>query len=131
MKDANGCIASDNAKCAETTAAPTQKKANSATTTTREVNTFTVKESNNKNVSIKVYPNPFQSRVQFEVNVQEAGNATLEIFNMMGQKVKTVYNGHLNKGVQYFTTELPAGTHQLIYTLQTENEKMSGKMIRE
>ena len=129
VKDENGCIASDDTECKAATAATSQKNANPVAT--REVNTFTIKESKDKNVSIKVHPNPFQSRVQFEVNVQEAGHGTLEIFNMMGQKIKTVYAGQLNKGVQYFTTEMPAGTHQLIYTLQTENERMSGKMIRE
>jgi hypothetical protein len=95
------------------------------------VNIFTIKESKDKNVSIKVYPNPFQSWVQFEVNVDEAGYGTLEIYNMMGQKVKTVSAGQLNKGLKYFSTELPAGTHQLIYTLQTEKEKLSGRMIKE
>ena len=133
VKDENGCISSDDAACDQAASATAQRTSErkASPASTREVNTFTIKESNDKNVSIKVYPNPFQSRVRFEVNVQETGYGTLEIFNMMGQKVKTVYAGQLNKGLQYFSAELPAGTHQLIYTLQTETEKMSGKLIRE
>jgi hypothetical protein len=132
VKDGNGCISGDDAECA--TATTSNREVNKTekqqpATVRKEVSTFTVKES--KNISIKVYPNPFQSRVQFEVNVDEAGYGSLEIYNMMGQKIKTIYAGQLNKGLQYFSTIVPAGTHQLVYILRTGEQKVSGTVIRE
>jgi hypothetical protein len=132
VKDMNGCISSDDTECpAATTSNREDKKTErqNTSTQTKEVSTFTVKE--NKNVSIKVYPNPFQSKVQFEVNVVEAGYGTLELYNISGQKIKTIYAGQLNKGLQYFSAIVPPGTHQLVYILRTENEKISGSVIRE
>lgn len=132
VKDVNGCMATNDAECASATTSNrevnnTEKK--QPESVRKEVSTFTIKES--KNVSIKVYPNPFQSRVQFEVNVDEAGYGTLEIYNMMGQKLKTIHSGQLNKGLQYFSAIVPPGTHQLVYILRTGDEKISGSVIRE
>ncbi|MFM7838899.1 MAG: hypothetical protein ACKO6K_04980, partial [Chitinophagaceae bacterium] len=44
-------------------------------------------------VTVKTVPNPFGSKVRFVINAPQAGNGVLEIFNTMGQKVKTVYQG--------------------------------------
>jgi hypothetical protein len=132
VKDGNGCVSGNDSECA--TANTSNREINKTDkqqpeTVRKEISTFTVIES--KNVNIKVYPNPFQSRVQFEVNVEEAGYGSLEIYNMMGQKIKTIYAGQLNKGVQYFSAIVPPGTHQLVYILRTGEQKVSGTMIRE
>jgi hypothetical protein len=50
---------------------------------------------------------------------------------MTGQKIKTIYAGQLNKGLQYFSAIVPPGTHQLVYILRTGEEKISGSVIRE
>ena len=39
--------------------------------------------------------------------------------------------GKLNKGVQYFSTIVPPGTHKLVYILRTGEQKVSGTVIRE
>lgn len=132
VKDDNGCISGDDAECATAITSNREVKKSEKQqpeNVRKEVSTFTVNE--NKQASIKVYPNPFQSKVQFEVNVDEAGYGSLEIFNMMGQKIKTIYAGQLNKGLQYFSAIVPAGTHQLVYILRTGEQKVSGTVIRE
>jgi hypothetical protein len=40
-------------------------------------------------------------------------------------------NPPINKGVQFFYANIPIGTHQLIYTLKTVNEKVSGRMMKQ
>jgi hypothetical protein len=50
------------------------------------------------------YPNPFNSTVTLQFELPEAGQARLEIFNLLGQKVATVLN-----------ETLPAGTHTRLW----------------
>ncbi len=44
------------------------------------------------------YPNPFNPATTINFSLQSPGDVTLEVFNIMGQKVKTVLNGQLNAG---------------------------------
>lgn len=48
------------------------------------------------------YPNPFNSTTTFTLNLNEAGRATLRVFNVLGQEAATVWD-----------RDLPAGIHRL------------------
>ena len=81
-------------------------------------------------VTVNAYPNPFSDNVNFVVDSKTSGYATLEVYNMMGQKVKTVYQGNIMAGTQRFSLYL--GTQQranLFYVLRVGNEKVSGKLL--
>ncbi|HEV8284113.1 MAG TPA: T9SS type A sorting domain-containing protein [Chitinophagaceae bacterium] len=81
--------------------------------------------------TVKAYPNPFSDRVKFIVTTPIAGKGTLEVYNMMGQRVKTIYQGLISAGTQTFELSLP--TQQianLIYVLRVGNKKMSGKLLQ-
>ena len=70
--------------------------------TTKSIdNTNLVLQEGNQ-VAVKAYPNPFNDKVRFVVNSPDAGNGSLEIYNMLGQRVQTVYQGHINAGNQKF-----------------------------
>ena len=134
VKDESGCISSDETNCEETSALPQQKnsdneKNQTAETTIKDVITLPVNAE--KNFSIRAFPNPFQSRIIFEVNAEQEGVGTLELFTIMGQKIMTVYSGKLNKGIQYFSANVPQGMHQIVYTLQTGKEKVSGRVMKQ
>lgn len=61
------------------------------------------------------YPNPFTSKVTFSFNVQEREHTTLEIFDMNGNKVRTLFNGKARPGQDY-QVELDAnGLNQGMY----------------
>jgi hypothetical protein len=80
---------------------------------------------------VKAYPNPFNDRVKFAVTAPEAGNGSLEIYNILGQKVKTVYQGHINAGSQTF--ELAISKKQqatLIYIFRVGDKKVTGKLLQ-
>ncbi|KAA9034434.1 T9SS type A sorting domain-containing protein [Ginsengibacter hankyongi] len=81
--------------------------------------------------TVKAYPNPFNTQVKFVVNAAHAGNGTLEIFNIVGQKVKTVYHGHVAAGVNNFDMNLPGQKNaNLIYRFILDNKVVTGKLIQ-
>ncbi len=76
------------------------------------------------------YPNPFNSSTIISFNLQERDYVVLEIFNLLGEKVKTLINEFK-----------PAGTHTILfeadrlvsgsyfYVLRTQNFTQTKKMI--
>jgi len=81
------------------------------------------------------FPNPFNPTTTISFSLKEAGNVKIEIFNLRGQKVKTLINGLL-----------PAKNHQIVwngkddrgksvssgiyfYKMKTANYTASRKMI--
>jgi hypothetical protein len=88
-------------------------------------------ESTSTETTVKAYPNPFSDRIKFLVNSSVAGNGSLEIYNMMGQKVKTVYTGFINAGSQTFELSMPAQqVANLVYVLRVADKKMTGKILQ-
>ena len=82
-------------------------------------------------MGIKAIPNPFADRVRFAVTTERSGNGSLDVFNMQGQKVKTVYSGFMPAGTSYYDLEITGqSTGQLLYVLRIGSEKLSGKLIR-
>ncbi len=82
-------------------------------------------------MGVKAIPNPFADRVRFAVTTERSGNGSLDIYNMQGQKVKTVYSGFVPAGTSYYDLEITGqSTGQLVYVLRIGSEKLSGKLIR-
>jgi hypothetical protein len=81
--------------------------------------------------TVKAYPNPFSDRIKFMVTSSVAGNGNLEVYNMMGQKIKTVYQGYITKGTQTFELSLPKqNVGNLVYVLRIGDKKMTGKILQ-
>jgi len=120
-----GCV-SDTFSCANALAdCPTASASLSQRTT------VTTHEPQQTLPTVKAYPNPFDNKVTFEVNVATAGDASLEIYNAMGQKLKTVYQGHLNAGKQLFELAMPKQQQAtLIYVFRSGDKKISGKLLQ-
>ncbi len=58
-------------------------------------------ESNNHPTHYKLYknyPNPFNSQTNIKYYLPKAGNVKIEIFDVLGQKVKTLINQNKNRG---------------------------------
>jgi len=88
-------------------------------------------ESPVSGTTVKAYPNPFSDRVKFMVTSTVAGNGNLEIYNMLGQKVKTVYQGYITAGTQIFELSLPnKQVGNLVYVLRIGDKKMTGKILQ-
>ena len=82
-------------------------------------------------ISLKALPNPFSDNVKFVLSAPQAGNGSLEIFNMLGQKVKTVFQGRIISGINTFQVNLPAmKSAELIYVLRVGDKKVTGKLLQ-
>lgn len=89
----------------------------------------------NKNIIISaVYPNPFTSQTQINIDVKENSRINIEVYNSLGVKVKSLANkefptGNYNinwNGKQENGHELPAGLY--LYKITTNNN--CSKVIR-
>jgi hypothetical protein len=81
--------------------------------------------------TVKAYPNPFSDRIKFVVNSSVGGNGVLDVYNMTGQKVKTVHQGYIAAGTQTFELSLPTQqVANLVYVLRIGDKKMTGKLLQ-
>jgi len=97
-------------------------------TTARVLGSATLEASS---VTVSAMPNPFSNQVRFMITNPEAGSGTLDIYNMTGQKIKTVYQGNIPAGVSYF--DLTLATKQVanhVYVLRIGDKKMTGKILQ-
>jgi hypothetical protein len=76
-------------------------------------------------------PNPFYSKIKFTLESEVSGQGSLEIYNILGQKVKTVYQGYIQKGqVQNIEYNVPeAHRSSLIYIFKVGEQRVTGKLI--
>ena len=54
------------------------------------------------NFSVSAFPNPFNPSTQIRIETKEAQKTAIEIFNLLGEKVKTLHNDFLPTGVSNF-----------------------------
>ncbi len=50
---------------------------------------------------IKGYPNPFNGLITIEISVAELAEYRIDLFNIRGQHIKSLYKGRLNRGKHY------------------------------
>ena len=110
--------------CTSSASCAAEGGTNRASSTTSELSTIS-------ETTVKAYPNPFSDRIKFLVNSSSAGRGSLDIYNMMGQRVKTVYQGYIGAGSQTFELSMPRQQiANLIYVLRIGDKKTSGKILQ-
>lgn len=75
------------------------------------------------------YPNPFNPTTTISFEIPESNNITIDIFDLTGAKVATVYNGRMEAGIHsmtYDASDLASGTY--VYQLTTNDLTVSRKM---
>lgn len=81
--------------------------------------------------SLKVYPNPFKDRLYFDLSWQKDADAKLEIYDITGAKLATVFNGSINGNEKYRLEYTPDNVRSgmLIYRLFIGEQIINGKII--
>jgi hypothetical protein len=75
-------------------------------------------------------PNPFNDRVRFTIESPVEGYGSLEVFNTLGQKVQTVFQGHVSAGVQRVDFSVPSSVRSnLIYVFRVGGHQVTGKLM--
>jgi hypothetical protein len=81
---------------------------------------------------LNVYPNPFTDKVTFDLRIQTDSRVTLEICNIMGTRIATVFDQHFNAGDSYRIEYTPenVSSGMLVYRLLLDKKVMFiGKLI--
>ncbi len=76
------------------------------------------------------YPNPFNNTTYVDMTLSNAADVSLEISNILGQRVKSVDYGHYGSGLHKIAIEsegLESGIY--FYTLNTGKDAVTRKMI--
>ncbi|OWY23585.1 T9SS C-terminal target domain-containing protein [Sphingobacteriales bacterium UPWRP_1] len=80
--------------------------------------------------SVKVCPNPMQQSAAVTLDMAQAGNAEVSVYNAAGQLVSNVFTGYLQPGrhiLNFAAADLPSGLYLL--ELTTNQSKQSVKLI--
>jgi hypothetical protein len=76
------------------------------------------------------YPNPFNPSTKIKFSLPNAGQVKLEVYNLLGEKVKTLVNEYLNSGnyeSEFNTENFSSGVY--LYKLSTDGFIQTKKMI--
>ena len=82
------------------------------------------------------YPNPFNPKTEIAFSVKEAGQATVEVYNVAGRVVRTLFEGEVEAGKDYklawdgtndFGEKCASGVY--FYRIAAPGFATSGKMV--
>ncbi len=76
------------------------------------------------------YPNPFNPATTISYTLKEVENIRLEVFNIQGQKIATLFEGKQQAGeheVQFDASDLSSGVY--MYRLQTGSQILTRQMV--
>lgn len=76
------------------------------------------------------YPNPFNPATQIKFSTKSSGTVILSVYNIIGQKIATLFNSYASANTLYSVTfdakNLPGGVY--LYSLRTPNGSEIKKM---
>lgn len=81
------------------------------------------------------YPNPFNQTTKIEFALAKSGFVTLQIYDLLGRKVRTLVSEHLSSGYKSVLWDgkndagKDAASGVYLYLLKTENYEESKKMV--
>ena len=81
--------------------------------------------------TLTVYPNPFTDKARFEFISPEAAQVRIEIYDINGKLVKTVFDQQIESNVTYQADFIPQGqaSSTYIYRMIIGNEVFNGKLV--
>jgi hypothetical protein len=126
----SGCTAGPTAGCDDIVTVCPQVASGASNQSQPAVQEITLQKLSSR-PKVTAAPNPFNDRIRFSLKSEVTGRGTLELYNMLGQKVKTVFQGQVNAGqVQTIEYAVPVSQRSnLIYVFRVGAEQTSGKLV--
>ena len=81
-------------------------------------------------LSLRNYPNPFKGSTTISYTLPEDGNASLKVYNILGEEVAALVNGYQSRGqynIQFNATNLSPGIYQYRLELSGKQEMVITK----
>jgi len=79
-----------------------------------------------------IYPNPFTTKANIQFTASESGRAVVELYNIAGTKIRTLFSANVVEGEVYNTSFgdalLPGGVY--VYKISNGKQKRTGKLIK-
>jgi len=79
-----------------------------------------------------IYPNPFTTKANIQFTASESGRAIIELYNIAGTKIRTLFSANVIQGEVYNTSFgdalLPGGVY--VYTISNGKQKHTGRIIK-
>jgi hypothetical protein len=94
--------------------------------------TEVTEQQQGQKMRVDAYPNPYNDNVKFVIESPVSGQGVLDVYNMLGQKVQTVYQGYIFAGKgQVVNYKVPVQNRtNLVYILRVGGQQVTGKLIR-
>lgn len=73
-----------------------------------------IESAENFITSLQTFPNPADQSTEISWTIRNSGQVSIELFNMVGEKINTVFNGNVQAGnqrTQFDTGRIPAGLY--------------------
>ena len=79
-----------------------------------------------------IYPNPFTTKANIQFTASEGGRAIVEVYNITGTKIRTLFSANVVQGEVYNASFgdalLPGGVY--VYTIRNGKQKHTGRIIK-
>lgn len=138
--DVAGCT--NTSSCA-TNPEPSSRISTTSNSTATEVTAVTNTENTNakavepyritlgSTTKVKALPNPYVDKLRFNLLSSVSGMGSLELYNVLGQKIGIVFEGYVDAGRE-FNKEYNVPTEKrgtLIYVFKVGDQRVTGKLI--
>ena len=82
------------------------------------------------NFEISAFPNPFNPETKVRIELSVGQDLEIDVFNLLGEKVKTIFNGYIKAGSRTFSWDaknnsgltLPAGIYFILVSSKEEQK---------
>jgi hypothetical protein len=89
-----------------------------------------IDEESALSAELALYPNPANNTVNIAVTAENTSEASITVYDFLGQTVSTVYNGSIPAGTQTHTVDLSSYAEGVYFvTLTQNNQRTAQKLI--
>lgn len=92
-----------------------------------------INETSNNPFELRIFPNPYTGKTQISYSLKETADVTLEVLNVLGEKIRTIVNKKQDKGsYSYEFSGRETGFNKGVYILKFKaDEKTFTKLLLE